>query len=252
MDETKEDVPTQSDNEEKDQVVMGESSRTKGWRAIDYMIANEYTNSYVQEWLDMPFIPTIRYDPLWRSFLNQKALKKEISESMALYKRVSIVIDQLRAEAVDSHVSLQDIVLFDVCSGKGNATAVLSFMFPNLSIYMVDKNKKMNISHVTNLNNVQIEYRDIFQVGKFVDWTNKVTQGKIGIFLGSHLCGDLSEIVIDVFNKCGNVRALILAPCCLSKRKRQIADTAVRLKIDNYMYWTRAELHPPIHSTISD
>lgn len=31
---------------------------------------------------------------------------------------------------------------------------------------------------------------------------------------------------------------LVLAPCCLSKTRRNFTDTAAKLKVDNYDYWT--------------
>eukprot|EP01112_Ceratiomyxa_fruticulosa_P006812 TRINITY_DN1769_c0_g2_i1.p1 TRINITY_DN1769_c0_g2~~TRINITY_DN1769_c0_g2_i1.p1 ORF type:complete len:208 (-),score=28.41 TRINITY_DN1769_c0_g2_i1:63-686(-) len=161
---------------------------------------------------------------------------------MAIYKRLSKTIDSMRIEEASKGIAPREIVLFDVCSGKGNLTTLLSFMFPLLKIFMVDKDKKMNIEHISKLPNVRMEYMDIYQK-KFVEFVQRETAGKVGIFFGSHLCGDLSEIVVDTFNVVPTLEALILAPCCLSKRKRQIADTAARLRIDNYQYWTTHLYH---------
>ena len=77
------------------------------------------------------------------------------------------------------------------------------------------------------------------------------------------IAGELSEMFVDLYNAISELRGilfmflyfilnpniihvlthsfpagLVLAPCCLSKRKRIFADTAAKLKINNYDYWT--------------
>jgi len=134
---------------------------------------------------------------------------------------------------------MENVVLFDVCSGKGYAATLLSFIFPTLKIFMIDKDTKMNLSHLKALPNVQMVHFDLFKKDKVRDWVKKqLGKDKIGLFLGTHLCGELSEVFVDIYNTVDELKGLVLAPCCLSKRKRVFADTAAKLKIDNYEYWT--------------
>jgi len=96
----------------------------------------------------------------------------------------------------------------------------------------------MNLQHLKALPNIQMIHFDLFKKEKVLEWVKKQTANKTGLFLGTHLCGELSEIFVDIYNAVTELRGLVLAPCCLSKRKRIFADTAAKLKIDNYEYWT--------------
>lgn len=55
---------------------------------------------------------------------------------------------------------------------------------------------------------------------------------------GTHLCGDLSIHFIQKFNQTNNIKAMVLAPCCLSKKKKDLTEAAKKLNVDNYIYWT--------------
>eukprot|EP01111_Echinosteliopsis_oligospora_P012382 TRINITY_DN4222_c0_g1_i1.p1 TRINITY_DN4222_c0_g1~~TRINITY_DN4222_c0_g1_i1.p1 ORF type:complete len:222 (+),score=48.56 TRINITY_DN4222_c0_g1_i1:35-700(+) len=212
------------------------------WIAIDIIIEKNYENEYIQQWLNSDFLAEIRQDPLFHSFLNHKTLKKEMTESYAIYVRIKQIIDRLSnltksnntdqtssttpssttsttststttsefslvsstssassssssttSSSSSSSPSTSDsqpkFVLFDICSGKGYTACLLSKLFPEMQIYMVDKDKKMNVKHVDSLPNVEMKYFDMCREGKQLKtWIRSETEGKIGLIFGSHLC----------------------------------------------------------------
>merc|ERR1712154_44695 len=56
------------------------------------------------------------------------------------------------------------------------------------------------------------------------------------ILFGTHLCGELSRILIDAFNELPECFALFLVPCCFPKRDK-IIDKAKELKMKTMDYW---------------
>jgi len=132
---------------------------------------------------------------------------------------------------------LNSVVLIDVCSGKGFGVTLLSFMFPSLQIYMVDMDLVMNISHVKSLPNVHFICMDVHSK-TFENWLQSTLNGKNGILMGTHLCGQLSPHFIQLYNQEKNAKAMILAPCCLNKKENKIRQVAKNLNVDHFMYWT--------------
>eukprot|EP01119_Soliformovum_irregulare_P021194 TRINITY_DN7009_c0_g1_i1.p1 TRINITY_DN7009_c0_g1~~TRINITY_DN7009_c0_g1_i1.p1 ORF type:complete len:298 (-),score=59.22 TRINITY_DN7009_c0_g1_i1:3-896(-) len=201
-------------------------------RRLDFLIQNNYQDlPYVEKWLKQDFLPQIRADINFYSILNHKQLKKEMTESYSIYRQVKKLIKQ-----IGDQTSKKEIVLFDVCSGKGFSSILLSFRFPNARIHMIDSCKVMNVSHLKSMPNVTLDIADIF-APSFEGWVKERCEGKLGIFLGTHLCGNLSERFITVFRSVPDLRGMILAPCCLSGKMNGLVDGARRLKVDPYKYW---------------
>ena len=64
----------------------------------------------------------------------------------------------------------------------------------------------------------------------------------VGIIVGIHLCGLLSEKLVEVFNEVECIQGLVLCPCCLAGHK--VSDIAARSHklmttgtVDNYIFW---------------
>lgn len=60
---------------------------------------------------------------------------------------------------------------------------------------------------------------------------------RIGLFLGVHLCGELSQTFIDLYNKNPRLAGMVLSPCCLPKHDRGPVERAKKVGLDSYSYW---------------
>ncbi len=149
------------------------------------------------EWIEPHFI----------QIFNHKSLAKELTEAWTSYKKVKQIVERINVPA-------SDIILFDMCSGKGFNTLIISKMFPHFKkVYAIDKDKKMNTQHFQALHNVTYKLADVNQKS-FHKWVADEVQHAKGIFLGVHLCGELSQNFISLYNKTENLIAMILSPCC--------------------------------------
>lgn len=152
-----------------------ESYVKRGKIRIDYLLDDiENKSSYVKTWIDKPFINKMRADPSFRRLLNHNKLEKEMNESYMVYKQMKSLLKKIGKSSDD-----EDIVIFDMCSGKGFTTVLLALHFPKARIYMVDKCTKMNLEHLVSLPNVTFECFNITKsdLPKFV---NDRAQGKFG------------------------------------------------------------------------
>eukprot|EP01127_Copromyxa_protea_P006816 TRINITY_DN1678_c0_g1_i1.p1 TRINITY_DN1678_c0_g1~~TRINITY_DN1678_c0_g1_i1.p1 ORF type:complete len:224 (-),score=19.29 TRINITY_DN1678_c0_g1_i1:55-726(-) len=134
-------------------------------------------------------------------------------------------------------ISPERLVFFDMCSGKGYLSCLLSFVYPEATIIQIDNNRKMNMSHLEKLPNVEFHILNIFD-RKMPAWLSEKSQGKIGVLLGIHLCGRLSEQMISFFNNISSMKIMILSPCCLNKANTALMDISKRQNIDSYTLWT--------------
>jgi hypothetical protein len=200
---------------------------------IDYLIDDiDNKSGYVKEWIDEPFMNKMRADPSFRRLLNHNKLEKEMNESYMVYQQTKNLLKKIGKSADDD-----DIVIFDVCSGKGFTSVLLSLHFPKARIYMIDKCTKMNLEHLTSLPQVTFENFNVTK-SDMLKFVNDRAQGKFGLFLGVHLCGGLSVRFIDIYNRCEYLRAMVLSPCCLDKRNTKLLQLSKTTKIDNYQLWT--------------
>jgi hypothetical protein len=60
---------------------------------------------------------------------------------------------------------------------------------------------------------------------------------RVGIFLGMHLCGELSQTFVGLYNNTPGLAAMVLSPCCLPKHNREPVERAKKLGLDSYSYW---------------
>ncbi|KAL0482934.1 hypothetical protein AKO1_007291 [Acrasis kona] len=184
--------------------------------------------------------------PNWRSFFNKSTMKKEITESGAMVFRV---IEQLQGELQHlTDASKYKIVFFDCCSGKGFTSVMLSLLYPDSKIWMLDKDLKMNIDHIKSLPNINFEHFYIYPLRKGgFEKTLKLMDDKIkkeqalepsrevvGICLASHLCVHLSEVMVHIYKNLDAMRSVVLSPCCsyVNEHNKHWFDYAENLGLD--------------------
>ena len=195
-------------------------------------------NKYARKWIRQPFLWEFRQQPHWRTFYNNKGLTKEACEAWALIRRVKYLVETLCGG------DYSKAVVFDICCGKGYLGATLAGMHRDLNVRMLDKNKHIKFSYLADLPNATATIGDIMKGTFLVDWVNremaKLPQGTVGIIVGIHLCGLLSEALINAFIKCEGLKGMALSPCCLANHKICDATNKARpllASIDNYIYW---------------
>jgi len=169
----------------------------------------------------------------------------------------------------ESSIRQEDLVFFDICSGKGYLSVLLSKQFPKAQVHMIDKMKSTQLDHLKSLSNVEFHRVNIKQPN-FLPWmqskletpdsqrpkigTSLLLQHHfiilrytaIGIALGVHLCGNLSYVLIKAFNGLERVKLMVLAPCCSAKYNPSMKK-AKEAKEDIYACWTK-ELFEAVQS----
>eukprot|EP00727_Mastigamoeba_balamuthi_P004962 m51a1_g14464 hypothetical protein (308) ;mRNA; r:664299-665549 len=167
-------------------------------------------------------------------------IKKEFTESYAIYLRVRDVLRQLGRPAEGEEG--EGVDLFDVCSGKGYTAVFLSGAYPRARVHMLDRDKKMNLAHLRAFPRVDMTHGNVLKEGFLSRWVDeRIAPGSVGVLCGMHLCGLLSEQMARTFNEVPRARGLVLCPCCLvSGKVSDVAPRAYRMRdvVDNYSYWT--------------
>ena len=150
---------------------------------------------------------------LWRS--KRRTLLKELTESYS-------VLQKVRAQA--DHACGADgtgLVVFDVCSGKGVASLLLSIAIPGCRVVMIDSNAAMDLSHLSGRANVEFHALSVFDDVALRSLFAREARGAAWcVMVGTHLCGALSPRLIELFCRDvggvgSTVHGLVLSPCCL-------------------------------------
>ncbi|EKX37455.1 hypothetical protein GUITHDRAFT_116419 [Guillardia theta CCMP2712] len=150
-------------------------------------------NAHLEVFLRSPWVERFRQDTRLASLLKFKNRSKEITEAMAAGDQV---------------------VMLDVCSGKGFTGLLLSLEFPRASVYLLDANGNMNMSHCSSQDNLSFLHFDLFS-SRAAEVLVDIAGMKTVIAVGMHLCGSLSPRLIDLFAFLPAAKALVLCPCCL-------------------------------------
>jgi len=115
----------------------------------------------------------------------------------------------------------------------------LAFKFPNAHILMIDNMTKLNLEHIENLPRIDFWLTSVTE-SKFVpELKLKAKDFKSVIVIGIHLCGDLSEHLLNAFHTLPNASCMVLCPCCISKRKTELLEKAKLEGISNYELWSQ-------------
>jgi hypothetical protein len=192
---------------------------------IDYLVDNG-TSRYVTEFLASDALHTMRTHPQhhYHSILNMRSLQKEVSESWALVVCVREIFKELGVDP-------SQVVVFDLCSGKGLTAACLALEFPMTQVIALDVISGRHLPHTSDLHNLRYMQADLFTSAEALEkemgcgpgshgtgsvGTAKLPLRRLGILVGSHLCGRLSTQAVKLFHSldgtqnCGVFR---VSPC---------------------------------------
>ncbi len=163
---------------------------------------------------------------------NKSKLRKEISESFSILHAVQDCCIELsllpHTIKETSELHLENIFLIDLCAGKSLTTALCGALFPpeacpQNTFLAVDRLPVHLVPHFPEDGNTSYLSRDIMTEKFFLEMKQDVDrqtrQGKTVILVGMHLCGNLSERAIDLFEYIPSINALVLCPCCLPKMR---------------------------------
>jgi hypothetical protein len=109
---------------------------------------------------------------------------------------------------------------------------------------MIDRLNERFAPHFLDLPNVTYVSTDIFKsdtrISELLASQPPREPGgrSIGILVGMHLCGFLSEKCIELFRTIERVRGIVLSPCCLPHQAHSyIVHAANKAKCDQYNFW---------------
>merc|ERR1712228_1030017 len=222
--------------------------KTRKKRCIDYIVESENKKGDnekiegVQRWLkEDTLMEKMFNDDNFKGISSHKRLKKEMTEASSQLKMIdwlSVHFDQSIAENDGN-----DCLIMDVCSGKGFFGCLISHTLSKSHVVLIDKNKKMKMSHIESMNNVTFNIGDIrafkFSLSEWIRTEFKKYNKTKLILFGTHLCGELSRILVDAFNELSDIGwALFLVPCCYPKRDK-IIDKAKELEMETMDYWLK-------------
>lgn len=233
--------------------------------SLDYVLENCLKDStgcynpYITAFSKMPFIAEImqltRDYYAVRQLMNHRQLKKELTESFAavclaeralrsLHPSPCYDGDLMSFEALRLH---QDhIAFFDICCGKGILSFILTLLFPQAKIFMLDHNGNMNLEYLSGPRfiNTKFLHADLFLDSTFNDIQGSIhdlqQRGYTTLGFGLHLCGHLSPRLVHYFNEIDGMAALVISPCCMPVRRKggkQINDLIRKTKWSGYDYW---------------
>ena len=178
-------------------------------------------------------------------------LRKEISESMGVLHAVANACSKLGI-AGKGGISLRNVFMIDLCSGKGITTAICGAMnedASNNAFLAIDKMLPHTVPHFIH-SNKRLQYlcRDVMSEELCAELEGRgkeqVAMGRVPILVGMHLCGLLSDQAIRFFERIPQLKAIVLSPCCLPTKRDQTklanlqkekADDALH----NYFLWAR-------------
>eukprot|EP00039_Didymoeca_costata_P010558 m.142424 g.142424 ORF g.142424 m.142424 type:complete len:285 (+) comp14878_c0_seq4:190-1044(+) len=225
------------------------------WTALDHMLAGNTvkTNEHLQRFLKSErLLNALINDPLLESWKHIKKIKKELTEAYAALAAIEKCLASMGIES-------GQLVFFDFCAGKGLLSMVLASKYPGAEIHMFDNCDKLNLDHLKAqfLKNVNYHHVDLF-AGDMESILESVvfpaTGGRVivPVFVGIHLCGALAcraislckEIMARHATLNGNKSILVLAPCCLPRRRRHdvpgknVVAQSRKLGVSAYTLWS--------------
>ena len=201
--------------------VCGEAIRNR--QRVDYL-SEDGQSRYVSDFLRSDGLRTMRTHPdhHYHSLLETRQLRKEVSESWAVISEVRELLGELDLDP-------RNVVLFDLCSGKGLTAVCMALEWPETKVVAVDIISDKCLPHTTDLSNLRYAEADLFKAGPMLQ--SEMAAGLaglgqepsakelVGVLVGSHLCGRLSVQAVELFRTLPVVAGLVLSPCCWPRRR---------------------------------
>lgn len=171
---------------------------------LDYMLNEKIDNQYVNSFFGTDACHIIATNPEYHVLTSKRHLKKEISESWAIFAAL---------EALD--LTNNNVTLVDLCAGSSLTTTIFGLMYPHSKGIAIDLMSKEFAPHLSgNLSYLQCDIKN----DNFMATLNDHLGDESSVILvGMHLCGDLSIHAIDIFTKMPQFQAIVLSPCCFPK-----------------------------------
>jgi len=213
------------------------------WIRVDFVEERSGGHPYIRAFLSEPFLAAVRGKPNWRSLLNHSQLDKEVCEAYAVIRRVETLVRELCGG------DWSRAAIFDVGCGKGFLGTIVAASHPDCAVFMLDKNKWINMEHLNDVPNAEFCLGNVLREQQFLPSFVARKTGpppRVAILCGIHLCGLLAEKLITTYIHVDCVRGLVLVPCCLCSHKlSQVSEQAKQLSaaLDNYTFWSLHLLH---------
>ena len=197
---------------------------------LDFMLNERNDNQYVNEFFATEACRLIATKPEYHVLTSKRHLKKEISESWAIF---------VALETLDLH----NVTLVDLCAGSSLTTTMFGLMYPQSKGIAVDQMNKEFAPHlVSNLSYMQCDIKDEHFAAKLNDCLADTPQA---VLVGMHLCGDLSIYAVELFSKVHKFKAIVLSPCCFPKTRNCRMDedhmnqlAAIKDEHSKYVEWS--------------
>lgn len=221
----------------------------RAWRSIDWLLKGEsvQTQPYLREFAAAQWLQGLLENPGCASMWNVRgrSLRKELTEAFGVLhacRRALAKLDTGRP----ARDTARPAVIFDLCCGKGFASLVLALSMPESLVVAVDTDPSMDLSHFCGQPNLVFEALDVTAADagarlEEIRLREAVARGFAldlpRVAVGMHLCGPLSPHAARIFCDLPAPAALVLAPCCLDKRKSRVKIKAKSLQVDPHRYW---------------
>ncbi|GAB5370683.1 hypothetical protein AAMO2058_001514300 [Amorphochlora amoebiformis] len=245
--------------------------RGKKWNSLDFLLdharrerqdgVGPSTNPYLQEFASSTWVNKLRH-PAFKNMVNNKKLKKEVREAYAAIRQIRRFIRHKRARSkplkdkgevacTAKSIDAQNLLIFDLCSGKGFTASIMTHVFPNAKILMIDKDCKMKLTHLSILPKVKFKYADVHS-DCLAQWIARSALNEkknsaandtkaenypcpewnklVVVLLGIHLCGTLSTTAVRLFNEIVEIDCMVLCPCCMPRKNRDDCDVRARAR----------------------
>lgn len=179
-------------------------------------------NKYLKEFYSLHCYPEIL-----ESILPIQNLKKEITESMAIVKKIKRIV------LSNKNINFK---IYDFCAGNALTSVICSFLFKNVNCVAIDK-----IPRDRNWNDIK-NFKYFISDVNHPDWPKGINDGKKLfpetkiIIIGVHACRNLSESIINIYNN-SEADYLILMPCCMGTTGKYNLPKIIVEKIGKYLKW---------------
>jgi len=145
-----------------------------------------------------------------------KKTQKEITESIGIIKRLKPLVIKHPMK----------YTLYDFCAGNALTSIIAIYLLPIKSAIAIDIRKRER--DWDKVNRFTYKFEDIYKFD-----ISKIEENSI--IISVHACSDLSEKIIDIYNK-SKATYLILMPCCIGKLNNKFPQI-FRTKLGKYTLW---------------